>query len=123
RSDTLLGHLPQKIYIYSGKLDYMRSIGKWGKLETGWKSSYVKTDNNAFYEEIVDAKSILDSARTNHFIYKESIHAGYATISKSFNSKWSTKLGLRVEHTEASGTSKGYEFQTAEDKFVYKTRT
>ncbi|MCR6721553.1 MAG: TonB-dependent receptor [Chitinophagaceae bacterium] len=121
-SDTLLGTLPQDIFIYSGKLDYTLPLKDGAKFEAGWKSSYVETDNNALYENIYGGVAELDSARTNHFVYRENINAAYANYSRSLGKKWDAQLGLRVENTNARGVSRGYEFDTNNDKFVATER-
>ncbi len=116
--DTLMGNLPQDITIYSGKMDYMKPLKNGAKFEAGIKSSYVKTDNNAVYNNLLAGESVLDSARTNHFIYDENINAAYVNYSRKLNKKWNAQLGLRVENTNAKGRSAGYEFDVAQNKFV-----
>jgi len=116
--DTLLGHLPQNITIYSGKADYTLPLKKGAKFEAGIKSSYVKTDNNAVYNNVDDGLEVLDSSRSNHFIYEENINAAYVNYSRPLGKKWSSQLGLRLENTNAKGDSKGYAYDAAENKFV-----
>ncbi len=115
--DTLLGDLPQQINIYSGKMDYTLPLKNGAKFEAGIKSSYVRTDNNAIYENLLGGVRELDSSRTNHFIYKENINAAYANYSRSLGKKWKGQLGLRLENTNADGRSNGYEFNTTDAKF------
>ena len=116
-SDTLMGRLPQDIYIYSGKLDYTLPLKKGAKFEAGWKSSYVETDNNAVYENILNGDALLDSARTNHFLYKENINAVYANYSRPLGTRWNLQLGLRAENTHARGVSRGFEYNSDAQKF------
>ena len=122
-SSTLLGDLPQDITIYSGKADYTLPLKKGAKFEAGIKSSYVTTDNNAVYNNLLNSQLVLDSGRTNHFIYKENINAAYVNYSRPLGKKWSTQLGLRLENTNANGNSKGYEFDTLQNKFGYAEKT
>jgi len=117
--DTLLGNLPQDIYIYSGKLDYSLPLGKGAKLEAGLKSSYVETDNNAIYENLVGGTAVLDSGRSNHFVYDENINAAYVNYSRPLGKKWNAQMGLRLENTNANGLSKGYTWDQAQNKFTY----
>lgn len=117
--DTLLGRLPQDIYIYSGKLDYSKPLGKGAKLEAGLKSSYVETDNNAVYENLVQGQPVLDSGRSNHFIYKENINAAYVNYSRPLGKKWNAQMGLRLENTNATGRSNGYAWSEEQNRFVY----
>ena len=118
-SDILIGNLPSNIKIYSGKMDYTLPLKKGAKFEAGIKSSYVKTDNNAAYDSVKVGYSVLDSGRSNHFIYNENINAAYVNYSRPLSKKWSAQFGLRLENTTANGNSKGYTFNTAQNKFGY----
>ncbi|MDZ4810502.1 MAG: TonB-dependent receptor [Bacteroidota bacterium] len=117
--DTLLGNLPQNIKIYSGKADYSHPLKKGAKFEAGWKSSYVKTDNDGVYNNLVNKQPILDSGRSNHFIYKENVNAVYVNYSRPFGKKWSGQFGLRVENTNSDGHSSGYEYNSVQGKFLF----
>ncbi|MEJ7740122.1 MAG: TonB-dependent receptor [Chitinophagaceae bacterium] len=101
--DTLLGGLPQDIQIYSGRMDYLKSLKKGARFEAGVKSSFVKTDNNAVYDSILNGQLVHDFNRSNYFIYEENINAGYVNLNQPINKKWGTQLGLRVENTNAKG--------------------
>lgn len=117
--DLLLGTLPSDIRIYSGKIDYSLPLKKGAKFEAGIKSSYVKTDNDARYDSVKTGYMVLDSGRSNHFIYDENINAAYVNYSRPLGKKWSAQLGLRLENTNANGISKGYAFNTQLNKFEY----
>ena len=117
--DILNGTLPSNIKIYSGKMDYTLPLKKGAKFEAGIKSSYVKTDNNAVYDSVKVGYNVLDSGRSNHFIYDENINAAYVNYSRPLGKKWSAQFGLRLENTTANGNSKGYTFNTAQNKFLY----
>jgi hypothetical protein len=121
--DTLLGNLPQNITIKSGKLDYTLPLKNGAKFESGIKTSFVNTDNNAVYDNLLNGERILDSARSNHFIYDENINAAYANYSRKLGKKWNAQLGLRMENTNAKGHSTGYEFDTTQNKFVAFDKT
>ncbi|HET9056940.1 MAG TPA: TonB-dependent receptor [Chitinophagaceae bacterium] len=111
KPDTLLGDLPQDIKIYTAKIDYVHPLKKGAKIEAGVKTSYVKTDNNALYDNLINNTLILDSGRSNHFIYNENINAAYINLTKQFNKKWSGQFGLRVENTNSDGHSIGWVFR------------
>ncbi|MEP7163598.1 MAG: TonB-dependent receptor [Ferruginibacter sp.] len=115
--DVLNGTLPTDIKIYSGKIDYTLPLKKGAKFEAGIKSSYVKTDNNARYDSLKTGYSVLDSGRSNHFIYDENINAAYVNYSRPFGKKWSAQLGLRLENTNANGNSTGYTYNSTLNKF------
>jgi hypothetical protein len=117
--DTLLGSLPQHIEIYSGKTDYSHPLKKGAKFEAGFKTSIVKTDNDGVYNNLIKNQPILDSGRSNHFIYKENVNAAYINYSRPLGKKWTGQFGLRVENTHSDGHSAGYEFNSSQNKFTY----
>lgn len=101
--EFLRGTLPGSINIYSAKADFSHPFAHDTKFEAGVKSSYVKTDNDARYDNLTGGTWIIDSGRTNHFIYKENINAAYANLTRQLNKKWSAQVGLRLENTVADG--------------------
>lgn len=117
--DVLNGTLPTNIKIYSGKVDYTLPLKKDAKFEAGFKTSFVNTDNNARYDSLKSGYNVLDSGRSNHFIYDENINAAYVNYNRPLGKKWTAQLGLRVENTNSNGISKGYTFNTAKNKFEY----
>jgi hypothetical protein len=117
--DTLLGSLPQHIEIYSAKTDYTHPLKKGAKIEAGLKTSIVKTDNDGVYNNLVNNIPILDSGRSNHFIYKENVNAAYINYSRPLGKKWTGQFGLRLENTHSDGHSAGYEFNEVTNKFMY----
>ncbi|QHS57739.1 TonB-dependent receptor [Mucilaginibacter sp. 14171R-50] len=92
------GNIPTGIRIASAKADYTLKLNKTDALALGWKSSLTNTDNLAAYENLNGSVWEVDNAKTNHFIYKENIHALYGTLDKKMG-KVSGQLGLRYEHT------------------------
>ncbi len=121
--DVLNGNLPSDIKIYSGKIDYSLPMKKAARFEAGIKSSYVKTDNNATYDSLKVGYALLDSGRSNHFIYDENINAAYVNYSRPLGKKWTAQLGLRLENTNANGNSAGYTFNTVSGKFEHSETT
>jgi hypothetical protein len=117
--DVLLGTLPTNIKIYSGKVDYTLPLKKDVKFEAGIKTSFVNNDNDARYDSVKTVYNVLDSGRSNHFIYDENINAAYVNYSRPLGKKWSAQLGLRVENTNSNGISKGYTYNTTLNKFEY----
>ncbi|MET0636603.1 MAG: TonB-dependent receptor [Chitinophagaceae bacterium] len=103
KADTILGHLPQEIKVYSARLDYIHPLGKDATMEAGFKSSRVNTDIDARYDSIQYGSMLHDINRSNHFIYTENINAAYTNLSLPFSKKWSAQLGLRLENTIAEG--------------------
>lgn len=103
KSDTLLGNLPQDISIYSIKVDYLKPLKRGARFEAGFKSSFVKTDNNASYDSLKNGIIVRDVNRSNHFVYDENINAAYVNYSRPLSKKLSGQFGLRMEHTHSNG--------------------
>nr|WP_067058291.1 TonB-dependent receptor [Mucilaginibacter sp. L294] len=104
--DLLTGDLPSNINIWSAKTDYTHPLSSGVKLESGLKSSYTKTDNIADYFITNSGTTTPDYGKTNHFIYKEQISAGYLNASKDWK-RISLQLGLRFENTISNGHQLG----------------
>jgi hypothetical protein len=90
----------------SGKADYTQTFKSGFKLDAGWKSSLVKTDNEANYYNHINGDWVADYDKTNHFIYEENINAGYLNGQKKMG-KFNTQLGLRFENTNYTGNQLG----------------
>ncbi len=103
KPDTLLGSLPQDIAIYSIKVDYLKPLKNGARFEAGFKSSFVKTDNNAWYDSLKNNSVVHDFGRSNHFVYDENINAAYVNYSRPISKKISGQFGLRMEHTHSNG--------------------
>jgi outer membrane receptor protein involved in Fe transport len=95
--------LPLTIDIYSARIDYSQPLGKNIKLETGLKTSLVKTNNTSDFFTLLNNQWITDSVNSNAFNYSENINAGYVNLNKTFG-KWTTQAGLRLENTHYNGT-------------------
>ncbi len=95
-------HTPTAISIYSAKIDYSQNLWN-GKVSTGIKSSFVTTDNNFNFYDVTDGVDVLNTDRTNQFIYSENINAAYVNYAKNLSQKWKLQLGLRAEHTKSNG--------------------
>jgi outer membrane receptor protein involved in Fe transport len=92
------GRLPASITIRSAKADHVIQTGKNSKLESGYKLSAISTDNLAAYELYDGSVWKDDLNKSNHFLYKENIHAVYTSFEEK-NAKLSYQLGLRYENT------------------------
>ncbi len=99
----LKGDLGGVLSIKSFKIDYQQRIKPLkAKIELGVKSSWVKSDNDVQFYDMSNGGSVLDVAKSNHFIYDENINAAYLNANRSWN-KFSLQLGLRLENTNANG--------------------
>ena len=111
--DTLYGRLPQRINIYSGRVDYTMPMKKGARFEAGLKTSIVKTDNQAIYNVMNNGTIESDLLRTNGFDYEENINAAYLNLSAPLGKKISAQLGLRLENTVSKGFSDGYKLENS----------
>ena len=96
--EDIIGSIPSTINIFTGKADYTESFANGMKLESGWKSSHIKTNNLAEYFLRTGTITTPDLGKTNHFLYEENIHALYATLEKKLE-KVTLQAGLRYEKT------------------------
>ena len=103
KADSLMGHLPQDIEVYSGRIDYIHPFKKDARFEAGIKSSIVRTDNDANYDSIQYGNVVHDFKRSNHFVYEEAINAAYVNLSTPLSKKLSAQFGLRLENTISKG--------------------
>ncbi len=90
--------MPIGIDIYVAKFDYEHPLSKVSKLEIGAKYSNVTSDNDLTFEDFLNSSWINNVKRTNHFVYKEQIAAGYVDYNNTVG-KWGVKMGLRGEYT------------------------
>jgi outer membrane receptor protein involved in Fe transport len=95
---------PSIINIKAVKVDYSMPFSKTMKMETGLKSSWVKTDNDFQFERLVSNLWTNDPGRSNQFIYDENVNAGYVNLNKQYKTT-SIQLGLRAEQTNSNGNS------------------
>ncbi len=96
--------MPIGIDIYVAKFDYEHPLSKVSKLEIGAKYSNVTSDNDLTFEDFLNNSWIDNVKRTNHFVYKEQIAAGYVDYNNTVG-KWGVKIGLRGEFTLSDGHS------------------
>ncbi len=100
------GNIPSAIKIFSAKADHTLRFGKVGKLESGWKSSHISTDNLASYQLSDGSNWVNDLDKSNHFLYKENIHAVYSNIATKAE-QITMQLGLRYEYTSYQANQLG----------------
>ncbi|MBC8152410.1 MAG: outer membrane beta-barrel protein, partial [Bacteroidetes bacterium] len=98
--------LPSNITIYTAKADYQHALKKRAKLEAGFKSSVVTNDNQSDYYSVNETQYTPDYRRSNHFLYRETIHAAYLNARKDWK-RVAVQAGLRVENTQAQGQQLG----------------
>lgn len=89
---------------YIGELNYVHPFGKDAKLETGYRGSYKKRDNDYRIDEFdyTSNQYETDLNSSNRFIYKEQIHAFYGIYTNKIGN-FGFSLGTRVEQTIVKG--------------------
>ena len=105
---------PTDIDIYSYKTDYEQNFKK-GRLGIGGKVSYVKSGNDFERYNVYGIGKVLDTLRSNEFIYKENINALYVNYNRQFKG-FMIQAGLRMENTNSEGRSNGFAYKNG----VYK---
>ena len=93
------------INILAVQADYSRSLGEGWQVEAGAKISRVATDNDLDFRTVSEGVSVLDTLRSNRFMYDEDISAGYVDVTKKWGDRWVLRAGLRGEHTFSQGES------------------
>ncbi|WP_207493239.1 outer membrane beta-barrel protein [Aridibaculum aurantiacum] len=96
------GNQDGRLTIKSFKADYVNPLPKGAKLEAGFKTSFVSSDNDVRFFDVSNGTPQNDVQKTNRFFYDENINAGYLNVSKQFK-KWSLQVGLRGEETNIKG--------------------
>ena len=102
--DEVRNYFPTQIQVRVLKSDLTLPLPKKARLETGLKSSFVNTDNDARYDSLINDNWVPSLSQTNRFIYKENVNAAYVNYKKDF-AKTSIQGGLRVENTNSDGNS------------------
>jgi hypothetical protein len=90
------------LHIFGARADYVHPLPGNGKLETGLKSSYVKTFNNSTYYDRSGAQSVVDSALSDYNITSENINAAYINFNRKYQ-ELTVQAGLRAEQTIMKG--------------------
>ncbi|WP_296623157.1 outer membrane beta-barrel protein [Marivirga sp.] len=103
--EGLVIQMPVTIDVLTFKTDYNRSLSETWKMETGYKSSSVKSDNNLSLSNGSIGEMERDPELSNHFQYTERVNAAYASIKGNPFTKTEMQLGLRAEHTYSLGES------------------
>ena len=101
--DALVGITGGYINIYNGQTNLNYGISDNLTLSAGLKLSWVKINSEALYKTQRSGQWQEDERLSSGFIYNEHINAGYLQVNKKWSSKFSTDIGLRLEHTGVTG--------------------
>jgi hypothetical protein len=99
----LKNNAPSNNIIKSATIDYVHP-SKIATFEAGVKVNFNTIDNDILWQQQAGGKWLMDSAKTNHFIYKENINALYVNATKTIG-KFDLQAGVRAEQTNTEGNS------------------
>ena len=102
-TNSFLTFPKQKTDIYTGQADYSGNLGSVA-FEAGAKYSGIDSKSSQDYFDTDVEPSQFIPGLSDTFNYKENIYAAYFGLNKDWE-KWSAKLGLRGEYTDAAGNS------------------
>ncbi|WP_223654335.1 outer membrane beta-barrel family protein [Hymenobacter psoromatis] len=104
---VLISNYPSTTNIFSFRIDYTKTFNKGSKISAGMKNTNTDTDNKADFDSIRVSepnKLYHDYSKSNQFLYKERINAGY--IGYTFDKKNNSfDLAVRLENTKSQGNS------------------
>jgi outer membrane receptor protein involved in Fe transport len=96
--------LQNQVLIRTIQGDYSKTLKK-GQLESGAKYAYITTDNDLQYDTLGrDNTFVQDAGRSNQFLYREYIAAGYLMYNLKIK-KYTFNLSVRAEHTRTVANS------------------
>ncbi|RAU82804.1 outer membrane beta-barrel protein [Pontibacter arcticus] len=101
--DFLYTSTPGGFDIYAANIDFVKPLSGDRKLELGAKASQVTSDNDSRFYFNNGEVPVLDSKRTNHFIYNENIYAAYVNWNSKLAKEVTLQAGLRAEQTVSEG--------------------
>ena len=94
---------PTNNTIKSATIDYVHPA-RFARFEAGVKVNFNTIDNDLLWEQQISGKWSMDTAKNNHFIYKENINALYLNVAKTIG-KFDLQAGVRAEQTNTEGNS------------------
>lgn len=93
----------QDIEIYTGQVDLIMPLAGFN-FGSGAKVSNIQSISGMDFFNVTGSNQTLNAALSDNYEYDETIWAGYLSATRDWE-KWSLKLGLRGENTDASGKS------------------
>lgn len=105
---------PGKTNFWVGKIDYTLPLSKAVELMVGTKYTDASIDNNFKSEFFKDDTWNENTNESNHYLFDESIAAGYSKLNISID-EWSMTAGLRYEGSKSTGYSITLDSTTTRD--------
>ncbi|NND07764.1 MAG: TonB-dependent receptor [Saprospiraceae bacterium] len=90
------------IGLMSAQIDYENKLENYS-ISTGAKFSYIQTDNQLAFYDLLKEDLILNVNRSNDFAYLEKVAAAYAIVTAKPTKTLSLNAGLRIENTSSLG--------------------
>ncbi len=84
------------------KVDYVRDLGKKGKIEMGVKAVMSQFENDVAIQSLISNTWKTDPAFTAKYNLKENIGAAYTAYEMKWGAKTTLKSGLRYEYTQSN---------------------
>ena len=97
-TDDRRGLIPSKLEVFTAKVDFNNPLREKQNIEWGFKSSIKNNDNPSVYEFYQNNQWEVDASSTNHFVYKEQIHAAYVNYKYQI-ANFNIQAGVRTEYT------------------------
>ena len=94
----------QEIENLNAKIDVEHPLEKIN-LSYGVKASFTKTKSDVLYFDTLSGTPVLDSSRSNEFMYNEDVLAAYFSANTKLNEKLEMQFGLRLEDTKTKGVN------------------
>lgn len=76
--------------------DYTQPLSNNNKIELGYRSTFAQNDNANDVDSLLAGAYVPDGRLTNHFLYKEQVHAVYGNYQQQFG-QFGVQVGLRAE--------------------------
>ncbi|PTQ95892.1 outer membrane receptor protein involved in Fe transport [Mucilaginibacter yixingensis] len=86
----------QKEYNINLQADYTLPLSHNNKIEAGYRSTFSQNDNGNDVDTLQGSGFVHDGTLTNHFLYKEQVHAVYGTYQQQFG-QFGVQGGVRME--------------------------
>ncbi|MEO7983919.1 MAG: outer membrane beta-barrel family protein, partial [Bacteroidota bacterium] len=87
-----------KLRLVTAKADFSNPLKNKARIEAGFKTSFVRADNDAKFYDMSSGTAVNDVNKTNRFYYNENINAAYFNFRKEYK-KFDFQVGLRTENT------------------------
>ncbi|MBS9461340.1 TonB-dependent receptor family protein [Flagellimonas sp. 389] len=93
----------QDIHIFTGQADYSTPIAN-ASIESGLRISSIASESMVDFFNFSGVDNEVDASLSDDYDYDENVYAAYFSLVRNWE-KWSMKLGVRGELTNAKGTS------------------